>query len=84
MIAVWYLNDNSCATAARKFHAHFGKHVNPPSERQTKRYAENLRTTGSIFLSRRGAQVTATGDENIETVKRFFESSSRIDTQSIC
>lgn len=74
MIAVWYLNDNSYATAARKFHARFGKHANPPSERQTKRYAENLITTGSIFLPRGGSECSATRNENVETVKAFFES----------
>lgn len=72
-ITVWYLNTNSYATAVRKFRAHFGRHANLPSERQTKRYAENLLANGSIFLPRRGAPVTATGDENVETVKKFFD-----------
>ncbi|MEM9437415.1 MAG: hypothetical protein AAGA15_10265, partial [Pseudomonadota bacterium] len=57
------------------------RHANLPSERPTKRYAENLIANGSIFLPRRGAPVTATGDENVKTVKKFFDNNPHESTR---
>ena len=81
MITAWFLSENSYALAARKFHAFFGRNVSPPSERQTKRYAENLRNTGSIFLQRQGPQVTATGDHNTGIVTTLFNENPHMSTR---
>lgn len=82
MITVWYLNDNSYTSAVRKYHQKFGKNNKPPSERQTKRYAENLLSTGSIFRQRSGPAPTATGDVSSESVRTFFDSQPTASTRT--